>query len=262
MPIIGYHIVFQTPSKRIIAPDVAAQRRLCGVVHQLGERRGVVAFRAAGDHLHVETLGDRDSAGVLAQATGSALTQALGLPGFNPAYFEPINDNDHLERAFFYILRNAEKHGVTNDPKHEASSIQALLGLRRAPTTFLPRVRAAFPTLSRESLVKVLGLAELKPTFLLEDLADAAAASVGLATLDRSHLAFEARASACRVANGKAPTGAVAHALGVSERTVRRFRSEPPDVLLERAIAHRMGMTLALGDTARLQQVVPARRKR
>lgn len=250
----GYHLVFRAVDSRVIAPDVASQRCLAEVIHAVGEPRGLLAFRASGDHLHVEAVCDRATAGRLGQAVASGLTQRLGLPGFAPVYVEPLADQRHLENVFFYVLRNTEKHGVGNDPTHEASSIGALLGLRLAPEGFLTRVRRHVPRLDRDALLDILGIATLVPAFRLDVLADAAAGALGLPDLDTSARAARARSAAVRVAAPHARAAAVAGALGIAPRTERRYRSAPPDLALERAIALRTGLLLALGDRAQLDR--------
>lgn len=250
---LGFHLVFRTHEARVIAVDAAAQRIVAGTAHRLGEAFGVYAFRAAGDHLHVGAFCDRKAAGRFAKALGSSLTQTLGLrSAFAPTYLEPMLDQDHVERVFGYIHRNAEKHEVGNDPTHEASSIQALLGLRMAPNAFLLRIRTKLPGVNRRLLLSILGIDELEPCVRVELLADAAAGAVGLARLDESDLASMARAAAVRLALPTVTLPGIAEALGLSERSVRRLRSAPPNPQLERMIALRMGHRTALGDRARL----------
>ncbi|MDP2306257.1 MAG: hypothetical protein Q8P18_09550 [Pseudomonadota bacterium] len=252
MPPLGFHLVFRARDSRVIAPDVGAQRTLAVTLHRIGERYGLCAFRASGDHLHTANLCDRAAAGAFAQAVGSALTQTLGIStGFGSTFLKPMLDQPHVEEVFAYIHRNAEKHGVGNDPTHEASSIQALLGLRVAPSPFIPRVRARLPRVHRGQLLKLLGVAELAPMVRIDLLADAAAGAVGLAHLDDTAPAVRARQAAVRLALPTVPLGAVADALALSERTTRRYRSTDADPSLERMIALRMGHRAALGDRAR-----------
>ncbi len=253
MPPLGFHLVFRARDSRVLAPDVAAQRMLAVTMHRIGERFGLYAFRASGDHLHTGNRCDREQAAAFAQALGSALTQSLALPvGFAATYFEPMLHQRHVEETFTYIHRNTEKHGVGNDPTHEASSIQALLGLRTAPAGFIPRVRAVVPKVRRAPLLKLLGVEALEPCVRIELLADAAAGAVGLTTLDLSDLAVRARGAAVRVAASSAPLDLIAAALGFAERSARRARSAPPEPALEQMIALRMGHRAALGDRARL----------
>ncbi|MDP2307857.1 MAG: hypothetical protein Q8P18_17660 [Pseudomonadota bacterium] len=256
---LPFHLTFRAVDSRVLAPDVRAQRLVAQVVHRLGERRGLLAFRAAGDHLHIAADCDRADAGKLARSVAGELTQRLGLPGFAPTHFTPCLDQRHVEETFLYVLRNAEKHGVTNDPAHEASSIGALLGLRLAPGAYLARVRRAFPSLDRGVLLNVLGVRTLEPVVQLAHLADAAAGAVGLAELDRSDAAFSARVAAVHVSIDGASLAAIAAALDVSERTARRYREAPEDRVLQRAIGLRMGLRAALGDRARVDAPAPSR---
>ncbi len=256
---LAFHLVFRSVDGRVLAPDVRAQRAVAEVCHAVGEPRGLLAFRASGDHLHLQAACEREEAGKLARVVAGTLTRRLDLPGFAPAHLTACADQRHLEEAFYYVLRNAEKHGVTGDPLHEASSIGALLGLRMAPGSFLARVRRAVPTLDRSVLLAVLGVRVLDEAFQLEQLADAAAGAVGLAALDQSALAVEARGAATRVGGRFLSLEAVADVLGISARTARRCRAAPATPLLERAIGLRMGLRAALGDRARLDLPVAAR---
>jgi hypothetical protein len=256
---LAFHLTFRCVDSRVVAPDVPAQRRVASVIHRVGEPYGLLAFRAAGDHLHLAATCDRADAGKLARSVAGQLTKHLDLPGFLPTHFTPCFEQAHAEEAFLYVLRNAEKHGVTNDPSHEASSIGALLGLRVAASAYIARVRQAFPSLDRRTLLGVLGVRELAPAFQMDCLADAAAGAVGLADLDGSDASVAARAAAVRVAVASVSLAAVAAALEVGERTARRYRSEEADPVLERAIGLRMGLRAALGDRARVDLPVPAR---
>jgi hypothetical protein len=253
---LGFHLVFRATDSRVIAPDTAAQRVLAMTTHRLGEAHGLFAFRAAGDHFHLAAACDRASAGRLAQALGSALTQALELgAGFATTFVKPMVHQAHVEEVFRYVHRNAEKHGAANDPTHEASSLQGLLGLRVVPPGFLPRIRTLLPRANRALLLKMLGVEALEPCVRVDLLADAAAGVVGLAALDASLPARRARAAAVRLSLPTVPLPALAAALGLSERSMRRIRAAAPDPALERMIALRMGHRAALGDRARLDVV-------
>lgn len=253
MPPLGFHLIFRANDSRVIAPDRAAQRALALTMHRIGERYGLYAFRASGDHLHTSNVCGRAEAGAFAQAVASALTQALAITvGFAETYLKPLADQRHLEENFNYIHRNAEKHGVGNDPTHEASSIQALLGLRIAPPAYIPRVRTLVPRLNRAQLLKLLGVTALEPCVRLDLLSDAAAGAIGLAALDDTEPARRARAAAVRIALPTIPPAAIADALQLSERSIRRIRQAPADPPLERMVALRMGHHSALGDRARL----------
>ncbi|MES2643651.1 MAG: hypothetical protein V4850_29465 [Myxococcota bacterium] len=255
MPPLGFHLVFRAVDSRVLASDPAAQRALAVTTHRVGEGFGLYAFRAAGDHFHVTALCDRAAAGRFAQALGSALTQALDLPsGFAPTFLKPMEHQGHVEEAFAYVHRNAEKHGVGNDPLHEGSSLPGLLGLRLVPPGFIPRVRRLLPRVHRAQLLGLLGVVELEPCVRVDLLADAAAGAVGLAALDRGALSTRGRAAAVRLALPTVPITAIAEALDLTERSIRRLRVEraEPEPELDRMIALRMGHRSGLGDRARL----------
>ena len=255
---LGFHLVFRANDSRVVAPDKAAQRALATTTHRIGEAFGLYAFRAAGDHFHVAALCDRARAGQLAQALGSALTQVLDLPaGFAPTYLKPMLDQAHVEEVFSYVHRNAEKHGVGNDPTHEASSLPSLLGLRIVPQGYIPRVRSLLPRVHRGQLLGLLGVTALEPCVRVDLLADAAAGAVGLPALDRTAPSNRARAAAVRLAVPTVPIAAIADALHLAERTIRSLRATDPVPDLERMITLRMGHHDALGDRARLDLPPP-----
>lgn len=244
---LGHHLVFRARNSRILAPDVGTQRQLTRTLLSIGESFELLAFRAAGDHLHVELLADRARSGRFAQAAGSALTQVLDGPGFGPVWFEPMFDQRHVERTFAYIHANTTKHGVANDPLHEASSIGALLGLVPDAGGITTRVRRHLPRTTREHLLAALAIEDIQPTVRLDILTDAAAGAVLLPTLDESAPGYRARSAAARCALTQFTPAAVAQTLGCTERAVRRMRSRPADAALERAIQLRIGLRTALG---------------
>jgi len=247
---LAYHLTFRAVDGRNLTPTSAACRALASLALTHGERHGLLAFRASGDHLHVLAADNRAGAGLLARTLAGALTRRLGLPGFEPARLRPVEDRRHLENAFFYILRNADKHHADHDPVQDASSLGALLDLRVAPPAHRARVRAHLPTLTREALLPILGVAALQEAVTVDALADAAAGAVGREALDGSAEARQARAAACRVGATVLSRDAVAQALGVHERTVRRALRTPGGSALERMIRLRMGHRAALGERA------------
>lgn len=252
MPALGYHVVFRLRDSRAIAPTVAARRRLARVVFAIGERSKLLAFRASWDHLHAQVACGRAEAGAFAQAVGSALKQVLDVPeGFSPARLTPIEDGRHLSRTFAYVLRNAEKHGLVDDPLHEASSLPDLLGLRVVGTDAIPRVRSLLPATSRPQLLDALGVPELESAFVADWLVDAAAGAMALPDLSgASDDACRARRAAARVGSGLVAPSVLADVLGVTSRTLRRLCASAPDPVLERAIPLRMGLRAAFGTRA------------
>jgi hypothetical protein len=244
--VLGYHLVFRDRSSCAIAPTLGARRRLARVLVRVGEAHDILAFRAAGDHLHV--LAVAGDPGRAAQAIGSALTQALCLPiGMLPAHAEPLRDRRHFESAFRYVLRNADKHGRTDDPMGDGSAVQELLGLRIGGSGIIQRVRGMLPGIDRAALLEALGVDALVEDLQSEWLADAAAGAVGFPSLRAPpRLLRRAAAAAARVARAL-PSAEVAALLGMTARSVQRARALPPEPLLDRAIGLRMGLRRVLG---------------
>ena len=70
---------------RVIAVDLAARRTLARTVLKAGRSRGLLAFRAADTHLHLQVACGRPEAGELARRLEIALVRALRLAvGFAP----------------------------------------------------------------------------------------------------------------------------------------------------------------------------------
>jgi hypothetical protein len=255
---VGFHLTFRLRDSRVIAPDVRARRRIARSFIEIGDRYGLLAFRLAGDHGHAEVVCDRAAAGRAAQAIGSSITQALGLPdGFNVTHIKPIVDQAHLERTFHYVLGQHARHGLTDDAVHDGSALPDLLRYRILGTGIEERVRAYLPKVSREELRRYLGIAPTDLAFAPAHLADAAAAVFALPGLGgREPAQVLARAAAARIALTHMKADAVTALLGLSKSRVHGARDVdvPENVIL----AVHKGMTLraSLGD--RLLRELPA----
>lgn len=245
-PVLAYHLAFRAWDGAPIAREPGARRVLARTVTRIGDAYGLLAFRSAGDHVHV--LLATDHPGRAAQAIASGLAQRLQVVGgFSGAWQEPVREQRHLESAFRYVLRNSTKHATRGDAMHEASAVQELLGLRLGGTGLVRRVRSMLPGIDRAVLLQALEVASLDEHVEGAWLADAAAGAVGAVSLDQAgREVTRARAAAARVAGDLAAAEAGA-LLGWSERSVYRARAAAGTPSLEKAIRLRMGLRKALG---------------
>ena len=254
---VGYQLTFRLRDSRVIAPTVTARRRIARSFLEIGDRYGLLAFRVAGDHAHAEVVCKREEAGRAAQAIGSSITQALGLPdGFNITHLAAIVDQSHLEEVFHYVLRQGQKHGLTDDLVHDGSALPDLLDYRVLGIGIEERVCAYLPRVSREAIRRHLGIEPAELVFAPRHLADAAAAAFGLANLNgQTEVPLLARAAAVKIATEHMKPDAVVALLRVSRSRMYAAREAvvPAGVIL----AIRRGMTLraSLGD--RLMQKLP-----
>ena len=234
MSALAQHVMLRLRDDRVIAPSVAARRLLARVVLSVSRDKGLLCFRAADTHMHAVVMGTKEDALELARRVEIALTLRLGHSvGFAPAHVRSIESQHHLQRAFWYVLRQEEHHGLDSDVHHEASNLPDLLGLRPMGAYTADIVRSHLPRVHRAELVERLGLADPIPADLsLVPLAGAAAAALAIADLrGRTREAVLARRAALRVARDLRRPGEAAATLGLSERTARhmaRCRDETP----------------------------------
>ena len=245
MPAIAHHLMLRLADGRVIARDAAARRGLARATLRIAHPLPLLAFRAADTHLHLLVACKRAAAGELARRVEIGLRQRLGLEvPFAPAHIEPVAGQRHLRNAFFYVLRQEERHRLGGDPLHDASNLPDLLGLRVTGTWTAAHVRARLPRVTRGRLAALLGARA--PDAPIEDwrtLADAAAAAVAMPALEGSTaVVTQARRAAARVAAKHLRATELAAQLGVSARTARRLRTQPPDPRLASAVAGQLGL--------------------
>ena len=244
---LAQHVMLRLRDDRVIAPDAAARRRLARTVLELGRGRGLLCFRGADTHVHLLVLGQRSTAAELARRIEIALALGLGRGvGFSSAHLRPVESQQHLLRAFWYVLRQDERHGLDGDAFHDASSLPDLLGARVLGSWTAEAVRAALPRVRREELAERLGLSEAEPAELsLAPLEDAASAAIALPNLrGRTADVVSARRAALAVARDRARPGDAAAALGLSERTARHMLTRGDTVSHALVRAVRMQLVL------------------
>lgn len=262
---LGHHLTMRLAGDVLVADTPARRRLLARVVLEHGLDHGLLAFRAADTHLHVEVLADRIAAGRLARTLGGALQRRLEHEvAFEPTRYRAIEHQRHLGNTFYYLLRQEERHGTDCDPLHDASCLPDLLGarilLRRGARrrsavrvgdeaevlgfTLAAQVRRRLPRVTRAMLLEVLGGEPvLAAAPALEELADAAAAAFGLGDLeDDDHACHLARLAGVHAARAQLDTRSIARALGTSARHVRRLAATPCVPALIRAVDLQMRM--------------------
>ncbi|MBI4700974.1 MAG: hypothetical protein HY744_07415 [Deltaproteobacteria bacterium] len=243
MNALGYHIILHLSDGRVIAPTQPQRRMLARVVLEQGRGCGLLAFRGADTHLHLEVPCDRPAAGRLVRRLKNAVWRRLELPiHFDPVRLKAIEGQHHLRNLFLYVLRQEQHHGIGLDPYHDSSNLPDLLGMRLLGGYTVANVRAFLPRVTRAELLDLLGLADLdrvpwSAAQLASYLADSAAAAAALPGLaGRSDEVVQARRAAVHVAREVLSTHELAALLGFSERSVLRLRREAPQPELVRAV--------------------------
>ena len=238
MPALAHHIMLKLRDRRVIAPTVEARRRLARSVLLRGDEFGLLAFRAADSHVHLLALCDREAAGEYGRRVELSLRQPSP---FLPAHVKPIGDQRYLETCFDYILDQERHHEIDLDPRHEASALPDLLGLRVVAPQIMHRVRSYLPRIKRRALLEHLGAPDLDgPPVSWHGLAEASAAALGLPSLSgRSADQVAARVAAVHATAALGPS-ATARLLGTSRMTVHRLRRREPRPDLIRALLRQL----------------------
>lgn len=231
---MGWHVTFRLWSDRVIAPEAGGVAAAADALTRLSGEEAVLAWHLADTHGHLLLLGSRRRAGEAARRLLIALHRRLRLEeGFQPARFTEVRDQRHLRSAFWYILRQAEHHGLQEDPWALGSCLPGLVGARLGGGALGDRVARHLPRVREEDLCARLGWSGLVPDDLGEGvgelalLGESAALAVGRLGLEgRWAELVAARRAAVRLGLEVARPTQVASALGVSPRTVRRLRDQ------------------------------------
>ncbi len=239
MPMLGNHLIFRLTNNQVIASSTEAQRRLARTTLRSGEPYELLAFRAADNHLHVETGSSRRAAGEFARRLQIALRRVLGLAvGFEPLRIIPIYTQRHLLNVFGYVLGQEAHHDLCLDPLHEASNLPDLLGMRVTGSYTAANVRARLPRVKAADLWTHIDRREQSSGKLrLDRLADAAAGAVCLPDLSgRNAEAVAARRAAVQVGSLITSVSETARGLGIGARWARRLNKQPAPPQLLRAV--------------------------
>ena len=238
---MGWHVTFRLWSDRVIAAGEAELVAAVEVLTRVAAEDEVLDWHLADTHGHLLHLGDRRAAGRTASRLQVALHRRLRLAGgFQPARFTPVRDQRHLASAFWYILRQADHHGLVGDPWALGSCLPGLVGVRWGGAPLRERLARQLPRVREEELCAQLGWSGMVPLSLGEEaeelglLGEAAALAVGRLSLEgRRREVVVARRAAVALGLQVARPVEVARVLGVDRATVcRRGRQEPDPGML------------------------------
>jgi hypothetical protein len=259
---LGFHMMFRTDDDRVLAPSPGQRRALAQSVYRVAAPFPLLGFGAADNHLHLEVLGGRQAAGVLAHRVMCSLHWSLGISvSFFPVRYKPLESQHHLRSTFHYALNQRNRHGVQSDPFLDASSLPELLGLRVLPTGAIGLVREHLPRTQRCELLPHLGPTQLEPagddhihTLLTASrtdlLRDAAAGAGGLGDLSGNQPGVvAARVALIQVMAPSSPTRTIAAVVERHATAVRRLRASPPDPQLQRAVRLQLALRIWLLET-------------
>jgi hypothetical protein len=238
---IGWQLILRSQDERALVPSDAARRRAVRAVLRVAEPAGLLAFAFADTHLHLVVLCSRPDAGQVARRLALSLGRLLGLR-FAPARIRPVQDQRHLGSLLHYVLRQAQHHGLASDAHREGSAVHELVGTRRLKHGMPGRMRERLPRVDREQVRAHLPAAG-DERIDLALLAESAAAAFALPDLaGRGRAQHEARRAAVHAAKGVVTTAALAAALGLEARSVRRLATEACPTGDARAVRLQMGM--------------------
>ncbi|MBW2735048.1 MAG: hypothetical protein JRH20_21920, partial [Deltaproteobacteria bacterium] len=263
MSILGYHMVCRFKDNRVIAATPEERLQVTRIVLERGRPFRLLVFCLVDSHLHFEVAESFALSMELSRRIEVAITHTLAPPtkrgssqwreeekpiGFAPAFPTAIQTQAHLSKAFEYILRQREHHGLSWDAHAAASSLPDLLGLRLFGEYTADVVRELLPRVDRHLLLRHLGVEQLEPANgPLEFLHRAVCATLGLTTLvKRTRLVRAAQRAAVKIAGSRLQTLDLAEILEVRPRTVQRMRKEEVDVNLEQAIRLQLALHAAI----------------
>lgn len=250
-PAIAWHVMSRLVSGEVIVQPTRV-RDAAAALLDVGRGYGLVVVNAADTHIHSLVACDRVRAGRFARAMEAALTVRLGLVGFAPAHFRPVDEQRHLRRVVPYILGQARRHGLA-EHSVELSNLGDLVGARERGAYTRTNLRGCLPRLGRAELLAGAGLDALAPgsdpRFLREAALRAACAPDWRA---RTPDLGRARRAACRVGLelGLARSELVRR-LELDRSVIYRAVKAGPDPVFERAIRLQLGL-IELGKGARL----------
>src|SRR5438132_937527 len=171
---LGHHVTIRLSDDRVIAPECADRRRLARVVARAAEAFRLLGFRAADNHVHLETAESRERSMELARRIEIGLRLALRIEvPFERARVRRIHDQGHGYGTFHYLFRQERHHGIELDPHFDASSLPDMLGMRDIGIACAGEVAKLLPRVRREQLLEHLGVLDLDTApWAMRDLRD------------------------------------------------------------------------------------------
>ncbi len=245
MKVIGYHVTHRLTQDVPLVSCDAHRRALARSVLTIARPFRLLAFRWADTHGHSEALGEWEDVAELARRLEIGIQRTLG-PGvpFQRAHLTPIHDLKHLGNTFLYVVSQNQHHGIGNDPFHEASNVPDLLRMRGLGASTCAHVSEYLSRVRRADILAAVGLEDPDGAgFVDGDIADAAAAAMGIAALTgRSRRVTVARAASVQVCRKHLSTSEIADWLGTDRRTIQRLGGLEPNRALVRAIEQQLTM--------------------
>ena len=229
---LGWHVTMRLADSRVIAKEPWERRVAAFSLLELAAAFGLIAFHLVDTHLHALIVGSRERAGVFARRIEGTLHARLrlGCP-FEAARFSPVGDQARLASTFAYVLDQAERHQLVNDPLREGSSLPDLVGLRVVHADGIAHcARRHLPRLRPEEFAARYLPAPCTTKLDCAQLAEAAAAVLALPHLrTRAPRAVLAKHAAVVVGLAEGfSVREIAGALGLSTRRIERLRRTPP----------------------------------
>jgi hypothetical protein len=242
---LGFHVVLRLGDDRVIAASEAERRRWARRLAQCAEDHPIVVWKLADTHLHLVVLGDAAVVAELVRRLRIWVATALrpGVP-VEVQRTKPLAGQSHLEAAFAYVLKQDDHHGVETDVYQDASAILDILGLRILTPSLPLRVREHLPRLTREALLKHLGVTTLEEAAHPEQLLEAAAAAFGLDVLAADNESTRARRAAVAAARDLGPAY-LARLLGITPQAACRLAKATVPAREVRAVRLQMALRTA-----------------
>jgi len=245
MKVIGYHVTHRLTQDIPLVTSDADRRALARSVLTIARPFQLLAFRWADTHGHSEVIGDRADVSEFARRAEIGIQRRLapGVP-FQPAHLKPIHDLHHLENTFWYVLTQDEHHGIGNDPFHEGSNVPDLLRMRGVGASSCATVAEFLARVQRSDILEAVRLEDPDGAeFVDGDIADAAAAAMGIASLTgHSKRVRMARAAAVHLCREHLTTGEIADRLRVDRKTIQRMSAHEPNRALVQAVQQQLTM--------------------
>lgn len=239
-----WHLTFATDERLPIVETETQRRRAVWVLGQV-TRTALILFCFVDDHVHIAILCPEERLGWARRAITLGLRSVLAAD-VAPTGTKEIEHRGHLESLVTYFVQQTKHHRL---PVHAArwsgSCFQDLVRARCVPTItlrlfdLLPRTRPSdvfgrvgLPIVEPASdvVVRAAGAARVAR-------ASSAALGVGPDLVGRSVAVARARRAGAQVAAAAGiGAGDVEWALGISQRSRRRFVAETADLEAQRAI--------------------------